>query len=158
MTDTQNCFICPKPAVKTCTLCGEVTFCQSHETFHNNSENTQCFPFTVDAIEGVGRVIKASRDIVPGEEIFCEPELVVGPSRSVPPVCLGCGRRVSGHVRCTGCRWPLCSAACPDMELHTAEECRIIGPTGHLVTDCDAYAENCSFYQVCLTHVFKTRI
>ena len=40
-------------------------------------------------MEGVGRMILAARDIEPGEEIFREKELVVGPSRRVPPVCLG---------------------------------------------------------------------
>ena len=153
MSEHDICFICPKSAVKKCSKCCEISFCESHETFHKNDESCECFPFQVDCLEGVGRVIRASRDIIPGEEIFREKEMVVGPSRSIPPVCLGCGRRVSGLVRCSGCRWPICSDHCPEMELHTALECQIIAPTGEHIPDYDVSAENSPFYQVCL----KTR-
>ena len=125
MSETDVCFICQKSAFKRCKKCGEVSYCESHEKFHNNDELLGCFPFKVDCLEGVGRVIKASRDIAAGEEIFREKEMVIGPSRSIPPVCLGCGRRVNGLVRCTGCRWPLCNLSCSELDLHTAEECKI---------------------------------
>eukprot|EP00092_Neocalanus_flemingeri_P001422 GFUD01001518.1.p1 GENE.GFUD01001518.1~~GFUD01001518.1.p1 ORF type:complete len:523 (+),score=123.72 GFUD01001518.1:307-1875(+) len=146
MSDQDICFICPNPAVKKCPTCCENPFCGSHESFHKN-ESSGCFPFKVDCLEGVGRVIRAARDIAPGEEIFWEKEMVVGPSRSIPPVCLGCGRRVSGRVRCAGCRWPICSNNCPEIELHTALECEIIAPTGEHIPDCDDSAENSPFYQ-----------
>ena len=129
MGDTERSFLLPK------------NICE---------ESQQRFAFEVDFIEDVGRVIKASRDITAGEEIFREKEMVVGPSRSVPPVCLGCGRRVSGLVRCGGCTWPLCSLDCPELENHTEEECRIIAPSGDKIPDWDVSSENCRYYQVCL--------
>ena len=115
MGETERCFVCPEGAVKTCEKCGDVSYCESHPRYHSNEESQNCFAYEVDSIEGVGRVIKASRDIAAGDEIFREREMVVGPSRSVPPVCLGCGRRVTGLVRCAGCNWPLCSLSCPEI-------------------------------------------
>ena len=150
MSEIDLCFICQKTAFKKCTKCGEVSYCESHEKFHTNEELLGCFPFKVDCLEDVGRVIKASRDIAAGEEIFREKEMVVGPSRSIPPACLGCGRRVNGLVRCTGCRWPLCNLSCSELDLHTAEECKIIAPSGENIPNWDVVTENCSFYQVCL--------
>jgi len=147
MGENDACFVCPEAAVKTCEKCGDVSFCESHEQFHSNAETQTCFPYKVNSLEGVGRIIKASRDIAPGEEIFREKEMVVGPSRSIPPVCLGCGRRVSGLVRCTGCSWPLCSDSCAEVKSHTAEECKIIAPSAENIPNWDVSTENCSYYQ-----------
>jgi len=147
MSDQDTCFICPKPAVKKCSKCCDTSFCGSHEIFHKNEETSDCFPYKVDSIEGVGRILRASRDILPGEEIFREKEMVLGPSRNIPPVCLGCGRRVNGMVRCGGCRWPICSLDCADLDLHTALECRVVAPTGENIPNYEESQENSPFYQ-----------
>ena len=110
--------------------------CGQHASYHQDPLTGACFPFHVSRVPGVGRVLVAAADLLPGEQVFRERELVVGPSRTTPPVCLGCGRRVSGKVRCPGCSWPLCSAACTSTtSLHTAKECAAIAPTGPSIPD-----------------------
>ena len=46
----------------------------------------------------VGRILVATRDIEPGEIIFKEKEMVVGPCRASKPVCLGNIVRTEGVV------------------------------------------------------------
>ena len=84
-------------------------------------------------VDGIGRVLRASIDLGPGDVIFKELPVVVGhvrighkqkihmvvynyilevwfqvgPSRTTGPVCLGCCLPVSGEVRCDGCQWPV---------------------------------------------------
>ena len=41
-------------------------------------------------MEGVGRCVEAARDIRPGELIFREEALVIGPNHDTPPLCLSC--------------------------------------------------------------------
>ena len=118
--------------------------------YYEQNEDSECFPYSVDYIEGVGRVIRATRDITPGEIIFREKEMVIGPSRNIPPVCLGCGRRVNGLVKCPGCQWPLCSHNCQELYLHSPEECKIIAPSGKNIGNSNESAEKCNLYQVCL--------
>jgi len=133
----EQCFICDAPAVFNCPACSQVPICEHHQDYHQDPISGQCFPFTVSKVDGMGRVLIAATDFQPGDFIFREKELVVGPSKSTPPVCLGCGRRVSGAVRCPGCSWPLCSLSCPKLESqHSAEECKAIAPTGPDIPDC----------------------
>ena len=128
------CFICSRPGVRTCELCG-MLLCEAHDKYHRHPETGACFPFTVDRQAGVGRMVRAARDLAPGEEIWREEEMVVGPSRRIPPVCLGCGQKVTGETRCGDCGWPVCSDACPEMWRHVASECEVIRVSGDSVRD-----------------------
>ena len=128
------CFICSRPGVRTCEQCG-VLLCEAHDKYHRHPETGACFPFTVDRQEGVGRLVRAARDLEPGDEIWREEEVVVGPARRIPPVCLGCGQKVTGEVRCGGCGWPVCSDTCPEMWRHAPEECGVIRVSGDSVRD-----------------------
>ena len=129
------CFICSRPGVRTCEQCEAVLVCEAHDKYHRHPETGACFPFTVDRQEGVGRLVRAARDLDPGDEIWREEEMVVGPSRRIPPVCLGCGQKVTGEVRCGGCGWPVCSDTCPEMWRHVPEECKVIRVSGESVRD-----------------------
>jgi hypothetical protein len=51
--------------------------------------DSSCYPYGVEEREGVGRILVATRDISPGDIIFREKELVVGPSKGTEPVCIG---------------------------------------------------------------------
>ena len=137
MSAPDPCFICSsRPGIRTCDLCDSPRYCDDHEKYHRDPASGQCYPYTVSRMEGVGRVLLASRTIEPGEEIFREEEMVVGPNRKTPPVCLGCGRKVSGTVRCPGCGWPMCSVNnCPEIVQHTEQECGIIAATGERIED-----------------------
>jgi hypothetical protein len=48
-----------------------------------------CYPYKVEEREGVGRILVATRDIQPGDIIFRETQLVIGPSKRTHPVCIG---------------------------------------------------------------------
>ena len=85
---SDQCFICSSVASDQCEVC-QCQYCGHHHQYHHHPVTGQCLPYHVSRMEGVGRMILAARDIEPGEEIFREKELVVGPSRRVPPVCLG---------------------------------------------------------------------
>ena len=73
--------------------------------------------------------------------------MVSGPARKVPPVCLGCGRRVTGKVRCPGCGWPFCDLKCEDRGRHTPAECSVIAPSGHRVPDSTENSPDFDLYQ-----------
>merc|ERR1719300_753589 len=78
----KQCFICDAPAVFNCPACSQVLICENHQDYHQDPISGQCFPFTVSKVEGMGRVLIAATDFQPGDFIFREKELVVGPSKS----------------------------------------------------------------------------
>ena len=78
----EQCFICSKPAALRCGECGAV-YCGHHAKYHLHPDTGRCFPFSVARVAGVGRVLLAAADLAPGDEIFREEEMVVGPSRRI---------------------------------------------------------------------------
>ena len=46
--------------------------------FDRDIDTGECFPFTVAKVEGVGRVLRASTNLNPGDLIFKELPVVVG--------------------------------------------------------------------------------
>ena len=146
-----KCFLCPSVSTTECPHCdSNISLCSSHQSYHRGPDSAQCAPYLVSEVEGVGRVLVAQRGVAAGEELWREEELVVGPSTRVPPVCLGCGRRVTGRVRCPGCHWPLCSPSCPQLVRHSEEECQVIAPSGPQVPDNDGKEVVCPLYRVIL--------
>ena len=75
-------------------------------------------------MEGVGRIIKASRDIQIGETVLTDCALLAVPDGF--PVCLGCLGRVDGSVLCPRCGCPLCSQQCGERATHYGHECEIL--------------------------------
>lgn len=84
--------------------------------------------------------MQAIRDIKCGEVILRERPLVVGPKIISTPICLGCNRSLSpqdivvpakdrkskpqtvrNYLKCSKCKWPLCSVSCEKSSAHTAE-------------------------------------
>ena len=67
----------------------------------------------------------ASRDINPGEVIFSEEALALGPNHSTPPCCLECLRKVQDDKSvCPNCNLLVCEEMCAYGEEH-AKECEI---------------------------------
>lgn len=62
-------------------------------------ERDLCFPYEVVQKEGIGRCLVATRKIEPGELIFQEDALTIGPLHDTKPVCLGCLTEVKAHSR-----------------------------------------------------------
>ena len=72
-----------------------------------------------DYKDGVGRTIKATRDIKIGEIVLEDSALLAVPDGF--PVCLGCLGRVDGSFLCAGCGCPLCSDDCGEISNHVTE-------------------------------------
>ncbi|XP_075980482.1 SET domain-containing protein SmydA-8-like isoform X2 [Anticarsia gemmatalis] len=77
----------------------------------------------------MGRYLVAGRDIRAGEVIIEEPALAVGPCTGCGLICLGCYRELEeiSLAKCQGCKWPMCSSACPGIGKYT----------GHSTYECD---------------------
>uniref|UniRef100_V5I9L0 Protein msta n=1 Tax=Anoplophora glabripennis TaxID=217634 RepID=V5I9L0_ANOGL len=75
--------------------------------------------------EILGRHLKATRDIKPGEVVLQEPPLIWGPAQVTVPVCLGCGNAVTekNSRPCFKCGWPVCNETCEKAPGHIPE-CR----------------------------------
>ncbi|KDR10160.1 Protein msta, isoform B [Zootermopsis nevadensis] len=71
-----------------------------------------------------GRGLVASRDIAPGELVFYDVPLVLGPRAGAhcPPVCAGCLQGFEALLPCSrGCGLPVCSSQCESVPLHRFE-------------------------------------
>ena len=63
------CHFCGRPGRDVCPVCGEVwSCCPAHLRLHNRGGD--CFPYRVDRMEGVGRMMVATRDLAAGDTIF----------------------------------------------------------------------------------------
>jgi len=85
--------------------------------------------FVIETLDGYGRVMVASRDILPWELVLEDTCLVMAPNDV--PVCLGCLGQLSAEtvVLCEGCGWPICSASCAKREEHR-RECKLFSQQG----------------------------
>jgi len=128
--EITTCFICnadPDPE-----LVGPLKYCcAAHRELHEvddvdrADENILEFhPFRVLYRPEVGRYMVASRDLQPGEVIFSEEPLAMGPSHDALPCCLDCMKPANGFV-CPQCQMPVCEEMCALGEEH-AKECDIL--------------------------------
>jgi len=136
----ELCFVCSNPADEKCDRCEDLYICSNHKKYHTGEQygGSTCFPYRVDQVPQVGRILTAARDIQPGEVVFQEQEMVVGPCRTKVPLCLGCNRVVDGSVVCS-CSWPLCSLDCSELFRHSQEECAILSRDDPKTRTCDNY-------------------
>ncbi|XP_076056980.1 SET domain-containing protein SmydA-8-like [Oratosquilla oratoria] len=116
------CALCMGPASQRCGKCHVVCYCsREHQKQHWKTHKNECSPYRVLVSEVLGRYLEASRDIEPGEVILKDTPLLLGPKQVTVPVCLGCFTPVDGSYTCTDCGWPMCSAECQSITLHTPE-------------------------------------
>ncbi|XP_023337402.1 protein msta [Eurytemora carolleeae] len=122
---------CKEKGLLTCTGCFLSSYCsRDHQKQDWSKHKGTCSPFKIVNKQGFGRYLVATRDIKPGEIIFTDYPMAVGPKQYTRPVCLGCHAPVSldGH-RCSSCSWPMCSQKCEYSSLHRAE-CKIFSSAG----------------------------
>lgn len=76
----------------------------------------------------------ATRDLNPGEFLFSEAPVALGPLGSCSLFCLGCHEFIKGDdfVRCPGCWWPLCSVSCASSKFHVDECPKLAQDTKHI--------------------------
>lgn len=118
--DVTTCFICDNEA--TINKEAEVRYCcQEHKELHQPPDQDEAYPFVVKYRPDIGRYMVASRDIQPGELIFAEEPLAVGPNHTSLPCCLDCMNQVTGHYLCPKCNLPVCEEMCAYGEEHSKE-------------------------------------
>ena len=88
---TGNCSVCDKVSKSRCSGCNQVFYCSTdHQRKDWKTHKANCSPIRVCQNEKIGRHYVATRNIKPGEIVLRESPLVIGPSQSTPPVCVGC--------------------------------------------------------------------
>nr|XP_023028068.1 protein msta-like [Leptinotarsa decemlineata] len=126
MSEETNCAVCQKPAGHKCGGCHNVYYCsKEHQKSGWKSHKKQCRPFKITSNDILGRFLKATKDIKPGEIVLQENPLIWGPSQTTVPVCLGCCKFITtkNSRPCTKCGWPVCSDVCEKAPSHIPE-CR----------------------------------
>ena len=108
--ELTTCFICNNPPDPE--LIGPLNYCcESHRELHEKDEDLDgekdFHPFKVLYRPEVGRYMVASRDLQPGEVIFSEEPLAMGPSHEALPCCLDCMKPANGNI-CPKCLMPVC--------------------------------------------------
>ncbi|XP_066992013.2 SET domain-containing protein SmydA-8 [Anabrus simplex] len=96
-------------------------------------DNDRNSPWTIKKSPISGRGVFATRDLNPGDLVFCDVPLALGPraGSSCPLICVGCHKTDSfTFTGCTrGCGLPVCSAACETAPRHRAE-CQLLHQPG----------------------------
>lgn len=85
-----------------------------------------------------GRYIVAKEHIPAGTIIVSEPPAAFGPDGDGCegydiPLCLGCCMIMNDDnedIRCSKCKWPVCSKACEDCPAHAENECKYFTERG----------------------------
>ena len=63
-------------------------------------------------------VIYATKNLNPGDIVYREDPLVVGPNQETGPICLGCMAAVDASCLCHGCGYPVCDQECAMEPVH----------------------------------------
>lgn len=114
--EISKCAVCQEPSTSKCGNCLKVVYCgKDHQKQHRKSHKQDCFPATIKSHPTLGEHLAASRDIKPGEVIFQEEPLIIGPRSNLSKfhkICLGCCSKVEGGYVCSKCKWPMCDIDC----------------------------------------------
>lgn len=88
---TGKCQVCDKDSKSRCSGCVQVFYCSAdHQRKDWKTHKPKCSPMKIAHNDKVGRHYVATRNIKPGEILIRESPLVIGPSTTTPPVCVGC--------------------------------------------------------------------
>ena len=126
--EIKTCFITNRPVDPDLgTNYGMGYCCTQHRDLHvpeaeddSDEGSNKARPFRVLYRPEVGRYVVAARDIEPGEVIFSEEALAIGPSHDALPCCLDCMKPItSGSTYvCPKCQLPVCEEMCALGEEH----------------------------------------
>ena len=72
-----KCFLCFQDTDNQCSKCEAVYYCNDDHLRSHVYQDT-CLPFSIDTCPGVGRIVRAVRDIKAGELILTEKAAVSG--------------------------------------------------------------------------------
>lgn len=86
-----KCAVCDKVSKSRCSGCVQVFYCSvNHQRSDWQNHKPKCSPMRICHSDKLGRHYVATRNIKPGETVLREPPIVIGPSQSTAPVCVGC--------------------------------------------------------------------
>ncbi|XP_005177231.2 SET domain-containing protein SmydA-8 [Musca domestica] len=132
MTTPNRCAVCEVPASLKCMACKQVFYCgKEHQKIHwKKGHKAECKCYEVVKNDVLGRHLRASRDIKPGEIILRESPLIYGPKVACSPLCLGCHRTLptpvgNNYYKCSKCGWPMCGTDC-ELSEHHVNECQLM--------------------------------
>jgi len=119
---TKVCFYCKTEACEDCSLCDLVSCCHKHLKFHTSKDGSFCYPWTVESIPRVGRVLVAVRDIKHLEVILEDEPVGLSPTQDTSQLCLECFKLLPADdpYICT-CGFPMCNKTCAGGERHKPE-------------------------------------
>ena len=83
------CFFCPNESTSKCEECPQGYCSEDHFKLHKSSDGT-CQPFKLQVKEGVGRILVATRDILPFETVLQDKCVGWGPFIDVKVICVAC--------------------------------------------------------------------
>merc|ERR1711953_774810 len=93
---TGDCAVCDKLAKSFCSICKHVFYCSRDcQRKHWNTHKEDCkslakLPYRIERNEKLGRFLVSTTDLKPGQLIFNELPMIIGPRQLTKPVCLGC--------------------------------------------------------------------
>ncbi|CAB4059956.1 SMYD [Lepeophtheirus salmonis] len=95
MSSCKSCTFCIQSESIVCPSCGKGFCCEEHAVIHRLPRDGSCIPIDIKEDDIKGRHIVASRDINPGEVVFVDRPVVVGPNHEVTPLCITCSEKVT---------------------------------------------------------------
>ena len=121
--EIETCFICNRKIDPDLGSNHGLNYCCiAHKELHAPEDlGGEAYPFRVLYRPEVGRYMVAARDIEPGEVIFAEEALAIGPSHDSQPCCLDCMKPATPGYVCPKCGLPVCEEMCALGEEHSKE-------------------------------------
>ncbi|KAA0192453.1 hypothetical protein HAZT_HAZT003738 [Hyalella azteca] len=118
------CNYCGAPGALKCGRCHAACYCsRDHQRLDSGDHRDLCKNYTSVSSPDLGEHLAATCLILPGNLIFSENPILVGPVAYSDLICLGCHSAITEEdfSKCPDCKWPVCSKVCANSKSHWAE-------------------------------------
>ncbi|KAF2364128.1 SET domain [Trinorchestia longiramus] len=122
--ETDSCNYCGAPGVLKCGRCRASFYCcKEHQRLDRRDHADICRNYAVRSSPDQGQYLESTCLILPGNLIFTEEPILVGPVANSDLICLSCYKPITDNdfYRCPDCKWPLCDKVCANASHHCAE-------------------------------------
>eukprot|EP00092_Neocalanus_flemingeri_P069213 GFUD01084759.1.p1 GENE.GFUD01084759.1~~GFUD01084759.1.p1 ORF type:complete len:495 (-),score=115.46 GFUD01084759.1:46-1476(-) len=124
MENIGKCFLCDKEYDDKCPHCEDVFSC-SDDHLQVHRKDKKCLPWVVKFQEGVGRILVASRDILPFELIMKDDPLLIIRD-NLMDLCVSCKHKIEGtEWEYCKCVFKQCLTVCSQLSSHS-EDCALL--------------------------------
>ncbi|XP_018024101.1 SET domain-containing protein SmydA-8 isoform X2 [Hyalella azteca] len=123
-TAMDACNYCGAPGALKCGRCHAACYCsRDHQRLDSGDHRDLCKNYTSVSSPDLGEHLAATCLILPGNLIFSENPILVGPVAYSDLICLGCHSAITEEdfSKCPDCKWPVCSKVCANSKSHWAE-------------------------------------